>query len=179
MGYILFGVFLIVIAIWLSKYLKERDREKWTIKIRNSLSGELGKKLKECIYSNSEIYRVYEHAVLYYDGSGNERVVNFSRFGYEKVPVVHTDIICDWIAKHIVQEKGAYIIEPMVHEFELYEKGTPGAVQIRGSFGRYKVERLPGQSGRWVDHKSLMGYMLYHRSQRDYYSNEPKKLKKW
>lgn len=179
MGYVLYAVALAAFAWWLSKHLKERDREKWTIKIRNALSGEFGRKLKECVYPNSEIYRVFKHAILYYDGNGNERVVHFSRFGYENVPVAHTDLICDWIAKHIVQERGAYIIEPMVHEFSTYEKGAPGDIHIRGTFFGYTAEQDPDKPGRWIDHKSMMGYMLYHKSQRDYYSNIPKKLKKW
>lgn len=178
-GFIAMIVFFAVFTICLLTAVKKYEQKRWTEKINNNLCGEFGRKLKEYIYPNSEIYRVYDHAILFYDSNGYERVIGFSQFGYSNIPVGCANIVCEWIENNIVADKNGYIMEPMIHEFELYEEGTPDRIRVRGSLWGFTVDSVAGNPGKWVDHKSLMGYMLYHKSQQYRYSNVPKKLKKW
>lgn len=171
-------VIIVVQIVKLVKKIKEKQRQKWNDKIGRALSGDLGSKLKSHIYSRSEVYRVYDHAISFYDANGNETVIPFARFGYANIPVEYTDIICNWLKRNVVSNGSAYCMEPMVHNYERKTGGTSDSYEIRSTFMGVKVSKIPGSSGTWEESKIMLGHMLYHHTKAYRYSSS-QQLQSW
>ncbi len=171
------GVFF---ANWVVALSGSRKRNTWSYRINNSLNNQLGNTLKKYLPTNSHYYSVDNtqgNMAIYFFKDNKQRMLTFQSLGYEDLPAIYTDIVCQWIQENIVCDKSNYKIQEIYTKVESWEGGSSDYIETHRTSTGFESHRVSGDPGRRTTRKITYGYKLVHKEHIT--STQKQALNKW
>ena len=153
-------------------YIGERNR--WTVRIRTVLEGDLGKTLKKHLPTKSSFYTVGGSYIIFLDEYGTKRMLSFKDIGYEDISPLYANVICEWIQYNVVYKSENYYVKRLYSEEEVCISGTLDRIETTRTLTGYESHIVEGTTHS-ATKDTTIGYELVHKT----FEVPKANLKKW